>query len=453
MLCTLCLSNAVFADIHTAASCENKAGQTDIQDAVNVASDGDIVLVPVGNCTITTQVAVANKKITIMGAGIDATKLTANITTGTRPGVFKVTTKPVRITGFTFNGTSPNYGAHLVFESTGDETALFRIDHCKFTVDSGYAILIWGLSYGVIDNSNFITTVDHSFIDIYADNRGAWGRASSLGTNKAVYIEDCTFNNSTKTGNYRTVTTDGGARFVFRYNTVINQSIDAHGYCGNGIAGTMSFEIYNNAWSVTSGTSIFRWMFLRGGSGVVYNNVMTNNGSIYKEIDMTEYRLSGLNSCTGAAKTCCTSYPCLDQIGRGTDQELNPAYFWSNTVNGAAAKVSLNPVVDSAWIASTAYSPNYFVVPSVSNGYYYSAMGGGTSGSSEPSWSTTVGNTVGDNNITWTNMCKIVDISNAIQINRDYYVGVIKPAYSPYVYPHPLATIPQPPKNLIISLQ
>jgi len=451
LLSSLCLSNTVFAVVHTAVSCENKGGQTDIQDAVNLASDGDIVLVPAGNCTITTQVAVTNKKIAIIGAGIDTTTLTANITSGTRPGVFKVTTKPARIKGFTFNGTAPTYGAHVVFEGTGDETALFRIDNCKFTVNSGYAILVWGLSYGLIDNNTFITTVDHSFIDLYSDNRTSWGRASSLGTNKAVYIEDCTFTNSAVSGNYRTVTTDAGVRFVFRYNTVTNQALDAHGYCGNGLAGTMSFEIYNNTWLVTSGTSMFRWIFLRSGTGVVYNNAMTNNGTISRHIDMTEYRLAGVDSCTGAAKTCCTSYPCLDQIGRGTDQALDPAYFWNNTVNEVAAVVSVNPVIDSAWKVSTVYSQDYYVVPIVSNGYYYSATTGGTSSSSEPSWPTTIGQTVGDNSITWINMCQILNISSVIQINRDYFVDVAKPNYTPYVYPHPLAVTPQPPANLKIS--
>lgn len=421
------------AAVINAASCN----QEDVQSAIDAANDGDTVNVPAGSCTITTQITVTNKNITIKGAGIDATTFNANIISGTRPGVFKITTKPARITGFTFNGTAPAYGAHLVFEGTGDETALFRADNNKFTVNSGYAILTWNLSYGVIDHNTFTTNADHSFINLYADNRTSWARESSLGTNKGVYVEDNTFTNSANTANNRAVSPDGGSRFVFRNNTVTNLSADAHGYCGT-IAGTMSYEIYDNTWSVTSETNMFRWMFLRGGSGVIYNNVLTNNGIRQRDIDMTEYRLSGLNSCSGSAETMCTSYPCLDQIGRSTNQVLDPLYYWNNTVNGSAANISVNQVIDSAWAGSTSYLSNYYVVPTVSNGYYYSAAVAGTSGALEPFWPATIGNTVTDNNITWTNMGSILEISNVIQQNRDYYIGIERPGYAPYTYPHPL---------------
>ncbi len=54
------------------------------------------------------------------------------------------------------------------------------------------------------------------------------------------------------------------------------------------------------------------------------------------------------------------------------------------------------------WEASTAYALGDMVVPSTHNGYAYECTVAGTSDSSEPSWPTTVGNTVSDNSVTWT---------------------------------------------------
>lgn len=58
----------------------------------------------------------------------------------------------------------------------------------------------------------------------------------------------------------------------------------------------------------------------------------------------------------------------------------------------------------SAWTATTEYAANAFVMPTVKNAFVYevTAGGGGNSGESEPTWPTTIGNTVGDGDLTWT---------------------------------------------------
>jgi len=55
----------------------------------------------------------------------------------------------------------------------------------------------------------------------------------------------------------------------------------------------------------------------------------------------------------------------------------------------------------TAWSASTAVSEDAVAEPTTANGYKYRAQGAGTTDSSEPTWPTTVGNTVTDNDITW----------------------------------------------------
>jgi len=61
----------------------------------------------------------------------------------------------------------------------------------------------------------------------------------------------------------------------------------------------------------------------------------------------------------------------------------------------------MNPDV---WQASTAYSAGDMVRPTTDNDFVYYALNDGTSGSSEPSWPTTQGATVTDNDITWVAM-------------------------------------------------
>lgn len=55
----------------------------------------------------------------------------------------------------------------------------------------------------------------------------------------------------------------------------------------------------------------------------------------------------------------------------------------------------------AAWVASTAYVVGDIVRPTVNNGYFYKCTTAGTSGSSEPTWGTTVGGTTSDTAV-WT---------------------------------------------------
>jgi len=58
----------------------------------------------------------------------------------------------------------------------------------------------------------------------------------------------------------------------------------------------------------------------------------------------------------------------------------------------------------SAWVAATNYAAGDRVVPTVANGYYYEVTtdAGSSHAATEPTWPTTIGNTVVDQGITWT---------------------------------------------------
>lgn len=55
----------------------------------------------------------------------------------------------------------------------------------------------------------------------------------------------------------------------------------------------------------------------------------------------------------------------------------------------------------STWAASTAYAVGDVVFPTSSNGFVYECVTAGTSGSSEPTWPTTLGQQVTDGTVTW----------------------------------------------------
>lgn len=56
----------------------------------------------------------------------------------------------------------------------------------------------------------------------------------------------------------------------------------------------------------------------------------------------------------------------------------------------------------TAWAASTAYSLGDLRKPTTENGYIYKCTSAGTSGTTEPTWPTTIDTTVVDSGATWT---------------------------------------------------
>lgn len=80
------------------------------------------------------------------------------------------------------------------------------------------------------------------------------------------------------------------------------------------------------------------------------------------------------------------------------------------TYNGSAAAgivplsaASSPSPVPTRWAATTNYALGDYVKPTTNNGFIYKVTtDGGSSGATEPTWPTTVGDTVVDDGITWT---------------------------------------------------
>jgi hypothetical protein len=187
----------------------------------------------------------------------------------------------------------------------------------------------------------------------------AWQQPLSLGTENAVYIEDCAFDRTH--GN--AVDANNGGRYVFRANTITNTYIEAHSNCPNGLRATFSYEVYSN--TMVAAIPTYRPFSMRGGTGVIFGNTITGSYT------SPHIHVDNQRSCMGEGGLTCLDpwdrcdgdsiydgnqpggqgYPCRDQIGRSTDsgrtapQALEPLYEWDNDIDGADVDIILNPVM------------------------------------------------------------------------------------------------------------
>lgn len=319
----------------------------DIIAAIALCSNGDTVTVPSGSATWTSTVVFSNKNITLQGAGIGSTVITISVT-----NAVTMSTTTTRVTGFTFNLSNSSYDQIVNARGQG-----FRVDNCAFnntTGSSKEAISVSGSSgssiphpTGVIDHCTFSNCRVVVEGDTALLAHAIWDDASTIGSadqTGVVYVEDCTFTRDIF-GN--SMDSNYGGRYVFRYNSVTNSSVEAHSVQGEHRA-SRSWEIYNNTFNATESTT--RPMFLRGGTGVCYNNTITgsytftiglDNVRSFTDLGEPMQECNGLSSWDGNTADE-EGWPCRDQIGRGADsgafpssQASEPAYFWNNTKSGS----------------------------------------------------------------------------------------------------------------------
>ncbi|MDD5012383.1 MAG: hypothetical protein PHQ66_01930 [Candidatus Nanoarchaeia archaeon] len=390
-------TSCVAGDIINAASCS----QANVQSAINSASDGDIVQVPAGSCTWSSTVTINSKNIILRGAGIDKTNITDGTGTGWNENLINVNCvegKPFRVTGFSFPCVVGD-GTYKIYVAGTCKN--WRVDHSKFEATGAppkaSAVIPDGYTYGVIDHCIFNDA--RNWMD--GDGGNSWTRPLNLGTSEAVYIED-NYYYQTVFGNV--VDSSDGASYVFRYNRVNGTAdggyIEAHSGCPNGQRATFKYEIYNNTLNLND---VWALAGLRGGTGVVFDNIFTGVSVGVPHISVDDERTcapyngciglwSGWNStCNGTSPYDGNTpgmfgYACRDQIGRSTDsgiltpQSLEPLYEWDNKYNGNDVDIVINPVA-----------------------------------------------------------CALTSVH--IQENRDYYNDMERPNYVPYAYPHPIALI------------
>jgi hypothetical protein len=361
-----------------------------VQAAVDSSKSGDIILIPPGESTWKATLTIPNnKKITLLGSGSQATIIS---TTLEQPGsLISMGGSGSRITKIGFKLGNDN-GSGITVNGKG-----WRIDHCRFENNIDKTIEGVNVRGSSTDEGHSVGVIDHcEFLNIrvlvigesslMANKR--WSEPLGLGTNNAVFVEDCKFI-FTQFGNV--MDTNYGGRYVFRNNSVTDSYIEAHSLQGTS-RGTRSWEIYNNT-ITQENRSMWAPFFLRGGTGVVFNNTFYGKWSSGPSIIVDNRRsfqaLGEGGLCDGSSlwdgNEEPNGYPARDQIGRSTDkwlwtnenpyppQEHDPFYQWGNKHNNIGILVLVH------------------------------------------------------------NNCGI-----HIKENRDYYNNIARPDYTPYTYPHPL---------------
>lgn len=102
------------------------------------------------------------------------------------------------------------------------------------------------------------------------------------------------------------------------------------------------------------------------------------------------------------------------QLGRSSTNPTGVRSVSAVTVSHA------NGANAGTWASTTAVALNAYKVPTTANTYYYKATVAGTTGSTEPTWPTTVGGTVTDGSVTWTCVAKInATVTTDYTVNAD----------------------------------
>jgi len=422
----LLLAPAARAQV-TAASCSN----TDVQNAINSASAGQTVNVPAGNCSWSN--VSLSKAITLNGAGQGVTTIDLGAT-GSAFKINKQTGGVTRIQHFTFTVSNNMQTPHAVTVSgpwpTG-QPVIFQNDAITLNNADFVTVMTPG---GVIFSHILFTGSWGSTLFTGKDiqDNASWTTPNTLGMKDTTgfantYIEDSTFNGGTITD------CDDGCRVVVRHNTGNDSGgVNSHGQDSSPI-GMRHFEVYSNSFlfpdktcpggSNTSPSNINQWIWIRGGSGVIFNNNFDHLSSSCWGTK-PEIKLSNRGAEDDRPQGTCsaTHYPVPHQIGQsnnGTSDFTDPIWFWGN--NGAVIEVAGS----WAWGNPCAFNWNTFF-----------------------QWGRDAVNT---------------DVANIVLAAAGGSVsglgGLPKPGYTSYTYPHPLvqgstsSSAPAAPSNLSAIIQ
>jgi hypothetical protein len=299
---------ALRASTINSASCST----ADVQSAINQSKTGDTVLLPGGTCTWSAVVTV-NAAITLNGQG----KTTIVWAGGGQLSVVANGSANTLVTGFTFLGSFSNGGCPVIFHTSySPQSKTFRF--YKNTLDDGNPaaqgtlLCMDGTGPGLVDHNSF--TTHHGADEVIhnlgegAGNTSGWTTDVTPGGPNMIFIEDNSFTflasgNPAYFWGSSAVQAYYGARTVFRHNTIEMMQVDQHGTCGS--IDARWWEIYDNTFTTNAA------------NGVAFDNHHTGTNQVTGTIEVTEDCTSG-------------TYPLANQLGRGINQGLSPAYIWGN---------------------------------------------------------------------------------------------------------------------------
>ncbi len=286
-----------------------------IQEAVNAAKSGDVIMLPKGQFTFSNRINVNKKKITISGQGNRNTVLyrsesTSDATILGWGALFELTSDSTTISGITLKSKRPSLISGDGFSNVMDcgikvnYVVGFKISDCRFENFGNAAIEVRHrdtLANGLITGCEFYSNYkgeDGSGLGygvaVYGEGK-TWVKSPKLGSSNFIFIENNKFD-----GHRHAVASAGCGLYVCRYN-IADHSIVSGPYIhcfdthdgrgpGNGVNsfGSRATEIYNN--TITNSTFINgdainqfaaitsiteKAIAIRSGDAVVYNNTIS----------------------------------------------------------------------------------------------------------------------------------------------------------------------------------
>lgn len=271
----LSLAGAAAAQTVIVVTDQTQAG---IQAALNALRGPGTVMLPPGRYQIDGTLMIRNDGVTLQGSGMDQTAL-IRLVDGTNTAMVRSTGHAqVRVTGIRFEGASirdPD-GTEL---SNGREVGVllenaadFRVDNSFFTHTGFAGVRTNGASSGVVDHCTF---EDQYKPAVGTDGYGVvvYGidalEGEPFGSGRATFVEDSSFSLCR-----HAVASNKGARYVFRYNHVVQNEIahavDAHGQEYGSTVGTEWIDVHDNL--IEDPIYLGYAVRIRGGTGVIWNN-------------------------------------------------------------------------------------------------------------------------------------------------------------------------------------
>ncbi|MBV8216076.1 MAG: hypothetical protein JOZ08_22900 [Verrucomicrobia bacterium] len=393
--------------------------EKDVQGALDSARNGAIIKIQNGSYTWNRPVTNSkNTAVHIMAQSLGGVTIKRGYKSGHLLVLNASPNGNVELSGIHFtsdlDGSNDNYTFTLLVNQLSGQPVL--IHDCSFVTGYEYAVVFHG-NGGVVWNCSFATHSDAlggiSFVDTSA-TCAAWNRPDTLGGSATkygtgdpagtlnTYIESCYFRDAANTmANW-----DDNSRVVWRYNEMYNAACGSHGQ-ETSTWGTRHWEVYGCTFTRSASGKAFGgtayplnlnyWFEIRGGTGVVTNNkldeIPTKVG-----VQLNVFSINRLGQIP-----CQTGYPAAHQTGQGWSAS-SKAVFGTPRVSQDGVGAVSDPLYVWNNTGSLTTSPNY-VLPS-----QYSPD----------------------------ECAKGQKIETFLQRNRDYFVNVAMPQWTPFTYPHPL---------------
>lgn len=264
--------------------------QADVQAAIDVASDGDMILLPSGNCTWNSHID-WTKGGTIQGSGESV--LSGTVITANNSLIFHLTADGgnFRLTNLRLQGTGGSeglidnsllaFGGSSLDGLTGGSWNSLRVDHLTIHYNYGGYSINLGPWYtftsspkALFDHITYISSGTAGFMKMWGNNN-SWKEDDNFGTDDFIFIEDSSFSWTNTTSPI--TDTECGVRFIFRHNMVSGGQVQMHDTGSTqGCRGNRAVEVYDNDFSNCTVGQCSNWpaIGVRGGTGLVYNNTI-----------------------------------------------------------------------------------------------------------------------------------------------------------------------------------